>query len=156
MSLLGIAMIFIGSSHDPDESLLWWRIAYIGIINTPFLVLKTTYLILSKKMYAERVMTYLLIVITIIFHILNFSGKLIDSTELLFGSIYFDIPMSDYSKVFLLYFNGVFSWIFIMLFFSYREAKALLNKEFSQRILFFAAGIGAGAIGGYSLYLPLF
>lgn len=96
MSLLGVSMVFLGMSISASEALYWWRFAYVGVINTPLLVLVTTYLILSKKIPLAKITLIFFIGVTLLFHVLNFRGDLIDATKLLFGEIYFDIPVTHY------------------------------------------------------------
>lgn len=155
MSLLWIWMFFIGKTFDPQEALFWWQFSYVWVISTPFLVLKTTYLLLWREIPWEKYTSILLIVITVIFHYLNIQWVLIDRVTLLFNSIYFDMPMTLSFKVFFFYFNLVFTWIFIILILSYLKEKSVTDFEQRKKILFFSIWISCWAIWWYSVYFPI-
>lgn len=156
MSLLGVSMVFLGMSISASEALYWWRFAYVGVINTPLLVLVTTYLILSKKIPLAKITLIFFIGVTLLFHVLNFRGDLIDATKLLFGEIYFDIPITHYFLWFFGYFNIIFGWIFYLLIQWYIQSRKSSNTELWKKILFFGIWIWAWSIWWYAVYMPLF
>lgn len=74
----------------------------------------------------------------------------------MFDSIYFDAPMSIYFKLFLFYFNAVFTYIFFILFRSYTsQQQGKSNTELSHQIKFFGIWIGFWAVWWYAVYLPI-
>lgn len=98
---------------------------------------------------------YILYILTFAFQIINASGHLILHTTLVFKEFYYDMPMTTVFGLFFLYFNLIFGYIFITLFREYFIEKEK-NYNLATQIWYLGVGIGFGAIGGYSLYLPIF
>ena len=89
-------MFMIGSTLDSETALMWWRIAYLGVLSLPVLVTHTIYSILEMEKRKHMIFIYLLYAITFIFHLINASGNLIEKVTFLFDEFYFDIPMNTY------------------------------------------------------------
>ncbi|GAB0174693.1 MAG: hypothetical protein HHAS10_05720 [Candidatus Altimarinota bacterium] len=155
MTFLGVSMFMIGTTKNPTEALIWWRVAYVGVLTVPVLVIHTVLSVLKKDVGRNLFFLYILYILTFAFQIINASGHLILDTTLVFKEFYYDMPMTTAFGIFFLYFNLTFTYIFIILFRQYFIEREK-NYNLATQIWYLGVGIGFGAVGGYSLYLPIF
>ncbi|MBP9812733.1 hypothetical protein KBC86_05085, partial [Candidatus Gracilibacteria bacterium] len=155
MTFLGVSMFMIGTTKDALEALIWWKVAYVGVIMVPVLVTHTVLSVLKKDEGRLLFFLYILYAITFAFQIINASGHLIINTTYVFSEFYYDMPMTSLFAGFFLYFNLIFGYVFLKLFREYFHERDR-NYNLATQIWYLGVGIGFGAIGGYSLYLPIF
>lgn len=155
MTFLWVSMFMIGTTNDPNEALIWWRVWYVWVLTVPVLVTHTVLSVLKKDVGRWLFFLYILYAITFSFQMINASGHLIINTTLVFWEFYYDMPMTHIFWWFFAYFNLTFWLIFVTLFREYIKEREH-NYNLSTQIWYLWVGIGFGAIGGYSLYLPIF
>lgn len=155
MTFLWVSMFMIGTTKDAVEALVWWRVWYVWVLAVPVLVTHTVLSVLKKDVGRSLFFLYILYAITFAFQIINASGHLIVDTTLVFSEFYYDMPMTTLFGWYFVYFNFVFSYIFVTLFREYARERNR-NYNLATQIWYLWVGIGFWAIWWYSLYFPIF
>jgi signal transduction histidine kinase len=145
----GVGAYFIGISPSGFEAVLWWRIAYIGVIFIPVLFL---HFVLAFLNIRSPVPIGFLYVGTIGFLLADlFSHAFISGTQLMFGELYYMVPSPLY--------NTFLAWFTIAVLYSHaliwNQIQATSGGR-RQQIIFFFLGSFIGFLGGGFSFLPVY
>ena len=143
-------MYEIANASNFNDSLLWWRIAYIGVIFIPIFLLHFIYEFLELP---KKWLLSVIYLIGLFFLIINFvDGLFIRDANYVFNQFYY---LSS-PPPFYLAFMGMFFAIVVFVLFSlwWAQRSAYGTKKSQLKYLFWALLIGFG--GGATSFLPVF
>ncbi len=153
VAMWGLGAYKIGLSSEPENALLWWRIAHIGIIFIPVFFLQYTYIFLGLDSLKQRNLIKLAYLVGIIFLFFDlFTNHFINGVAFMFDSIYYDAPPT------LLYIIFVVLWLLGITLAHFKLANYLLkeNGRKQQQIKYFFLATLLGFSGGITAFLPVF
>lgn len=145
--LWGLGAYNIGISNDSIKSLLWWKIAYIGVIFIPIMFTHFVHIFLKKGGAFFISFLYLSGFIYLFSNL--FTPYFINEVHLMFGKIYFLTPTPLYNSFFTLFILLVI-YSHIILFFAYKKSIGLQRRQ----IQYFFIGSFLGFFGGSFSFLP--
>ncbi|MBN1462098.1 MAG: hypothetical protein JW922_00290, partial [Paludibacteraceae bacterium] len=87
VAIWGFGAFKIGITKQPDQALIWWKVAHIGVILIPVLFIHFINTFLARK---EKWLVLSVYVLGAFFLIANFTGILIKNVRLTFDSFYYD------------------------------------------------------------------
>ncbi len=150
VGIWGLGSFRIGLIQDRELSLLWWKIAHIGVIFIPIALVHLIYVFIGKK---EKWPIWIAYGLGVFFLITLLQGKLINNVEWVFDSFYYDgrPPTLLYVIFTILWYLAVF-YAHIILFLNFRKATAIKRNQ--TKYFFFA--LFAGFSGGITCYFPVF
>lgn len=145
----GMGAYFIGISTNGFEAVLWWRIAYIGVIFIPVLFL---HFVLSFLRIRSPIHIGFFYVATLGFLGANlFSHSFIAKTQLVFGELHYMVPTPLYN-IFLGWFAFAVLFAHVLIWNQIRTAQG--GRK--QQIIFFFLGSFVGFLGGGFSFLPVY
>lgn len=149
VAIWGFGAFKIGAANTPAEALLWWKIAYVGVIFIPVLFTHFVHLFLGKRL---DLLIRTLYVISAMYLLANlFTNLFIGSVHRAFDSLFFLSPSPLYNSYMML-------WILLIVY-----THTLLAIEFSKaaverrrQIGYFFLGSFVGFFGGSFSFLPVY
>lgn len=150
MAIWGFGGLGIALASDAWAAVMWWRIAYIGVILIP--VTYTHFLFTFLKIKNAKI-TALLYVITVMFLVLNlYTDLFINNVRYVFDQFYYiDNPTFFYNAFVALFFVMVFYQIIILVR-SYSQETGIRRNQIKYFLLITFIGYGGGA----TAYLPVY
>lgn len=149
IALWGLGAYKTGSVHDPQSSLLWWKIAFIGVITLPLLFLHFSYYFLEIKNKKLMIIIYL---IGIFFLITLFTGNLVAHVRFIFNSFYYPTNLSIVYFIFLIFWLTVIVYQYQLV---YKKIKTTFGEQ-RNKIKYFFLSSSIGYIGGITNFFPIF
>jgi len=145
----GVGAYFIGIASDGFQALMWWRIAYIGVIFIPVIFL---HFVLRFLAIRSPIGMSALYIGTTAFLVANiFSHSFIGGTRLMFGQLYYMTPTPLY--------NLFLAWFVIAIFYAHlliwKQMRSASGGR-KQQILYFFLGSFIGFVGGGFSFLPVY
>jgi len=140
----------IGSVSNPAEALLWWRIAYTGVIFIPILFAHFVhrFLLINRPRFL-----YFLYGAGFIFLGLNWFTRLfIRDARLVFNEFYYISPPAPLYAPFVVLFVGLVLYTTIIFYRAYRVSEGMRRMQ----IKYFFIAIVAGYGGGSTSFLPVY
>ena len=150
VGIWGFGSFRIGLIEDQTLSLLWWKIAHIGVILVPVSFFHFIFAFVEKK---EKWPIWLAYGFGIFFLIALIQGHLIKNVEWVFNSFYYDgRPPTMLYTIFTISWWVAVIYAHILLFFNLRKATSLKREQ--TKYLFLAVALGFA--GGITCFLPVF
>lgn len=152
----GAGAFFIGTTSNPAQAEIWWRITHIGVAFIPTLFLHFVLTFLEKK---EVMMVGIFYFISISFALLAiFSNLLIADMRFVFNEFYYDSPPGILYPLFTIYFFGLTVYSHWLLYIGYKEtSKKLAGLSLRRRqIQYFFLGMLISFAGGSASFLPVY
>jgi signal transduction histidine kinase len=148
--MYGAGAFVVGRARTPEDAILWWRLAHIGIIFIPITFFHYVYLFLEIKRPKIVALVYALGFLFLGLDL--FTPLLIAHTRFVFNSFYYNSPPAPLYPYFL-------SLWLISLVYSYRLLyRALATTSGTKRIqiIYFFSATFLGFAGGVTSFLPIF
>lgn len=153
MLVIGITVCFAGiSTGYSDAILILWRIAYIGIILTPAIILHLTAVILSEQKPVSPAFLRFIYLISFFFILLDVFWYLVVGIYYSTSWNYYDTIISDWWFSFI---GFLFITLLYSIFISLWYYKKVSHPQ-QRQIFFFFTSLFIGTIGGIFFYLPVF
>lgn len=150
----GVGAYLIGSTDDPLQSLVWWKLTHIGIAFIPATFI---HFIIAFTKRTNRYGVVLAYVTAGIFSVLAvLTPHLINSVRFVFGEFYYDSPPTLIYFVFISYFCLVTAVGHALLYKKYQSLSGTEHSEERKRIVYFALATLIGFLGGGMSFLPVF
>lgn len=145
----GFGSFKIGLAKDAVSALYWWRVAHVGVIFIPVLLLHFIHVFLNKKNNWIVIVGYCF---GFIFLVLNFMNKFIVKVELIFDSIYYDgrPPTLSY-LLFVIFWIMSVIYVYSTSFLELKKVGGLRREQIRYFVLTFI-----GFLGGTTCYFPVF
>ncbi len=148
IALWGLGAYKVGSVHDPQSALLWFKIGQIGVITIPVLLLHfSTYFLEQKNKYliagAYLVGTFFLITLL--------TGQFITHVKFMFNSFYYP---TDPPTLYIIFFFIWIAYVISTYQLAYKKIKTTSGKQ-RNKIKYFFLNVTIGYIGGVTNFLPI-
>ncbi|MEK7531855.1 MAG: ATP-binding protein [Patescibacteria group bacterium] len=147
--LWGIGVYNIATAKNPEESLFWWRIAYVGVIFIPVFFTHFVHVFLEKKNYFFLNFIYFLG--TFYLYASLFTEYFIKEVHPIFGNLYYLSSTPLYNS-FLTLFGLLVIYCHVILYLAYRKIEGIQK----QQIQYFFIGSFIGFTGGSFSFLPVY
>jgi signal transduction histidine kinase len=152
--LWGVGTFFIAKSQDYDNAIIWWRMAYIGVILIPVFLNLFVHVFLKLERVFNKIQLYLVVFSGLVFLFLNIASDLfIKDIRYAFNQFYYIISPTPFYSLFVIFFFVVVLYSIAQLFFAYRKASDIFIKK---RLQYIILGLIAGFIGGGLSFLPVY
>jgi len=145
----GLGAFQIGSSSSADQAVLWWKIAYVGVIFIPTLFTHFVHEFLGRKNFLFIASLYAISVVYLVCNL--FTDLFINDVQLVFGSIYYLVPTPLYNS-FMALWPILVIYTQVILFWEYGHAST--TRRIQIGYLFFGTFIGF--LGGSFSFLPVY
>ncbi|MBI3321742.1 MAG: GAF domain-containing protein [Candidatus Omnitrophica bacterium] len=149
-SLWGLGALLVGLTADPRLALVWWRLAYVGIVFIPALFYHFVVVFTGLRRPQSVKASY---AASTVFLLADASPLFITHVRKAFGQFYYKAPDSFLYLAFVVFFVG-------MALLSHLELWRALRrtKERRRRLLlaWFLAAILISFVGGATCFLPVF
>lgn len=146
----GLGGYEIAITLDPVKSVLWWRIAYIGVIFIPIFLLHFTYEFLEISRKWTIIIFY---VLGFIFLVLNLTSDLfIDKVRLVFEQFYYISPPAPLYTPFVLMFFGLVVYSLFKLWQAYRMAQGVRRAQLKYIFIALVIGFAGGSFSFFPVY----
>ncbi len=150
VALWGFGAYRIATVLDPGKAVLWWRIAYIGVILIPIFFTHFVYKFLALS---EKWLLKIIYPLGFLFLVTNFiNGLFIDKVRFVFGQFYYISPPTILYNLFIIFFFGLIIYSHIKLLQAYKAAQGIIRTQI--KYIFFATAIGFS--GGTFAFLPVY
>jgi signal transduction histidine kinase len=149
ISLWGLGAYKVGSTHDPQSALLWFKIGYIGVIFLPSLLLHFSTCFLEKR---NKYLTASAYLIGAFFLITLFAGLLITHIKFIFNSFYYP---TNPSVLYIIFFFIWIACIAITYQLAYKKIKTTSGEQ-RNKIKYFFLSTTIAYIGGATNFFPIF
>ena len=145
----GIGSYNIGITTDPMMALSWWKIAYIGVIFIPTILIHFVYVFLEKKKTFFIPSLYFISALYLYANI--FTDRFISDTHFIFNQLHYLSPNYLYNS-FVVFFATIVIYAHVLLFSEYRKAVGLRKRQ----IQYFFLGTFVGFLGGSFSFIPVY
>ncbi|MBU1121691.1 MAG: hypothetical protein KKF54_03200, partial [Candidatus Omnitrophica bacterium] len=150
VGLWGLGAFRVALIKDINLSLVWWKIAHVGVIFIPVSFLHFVYCFIGKKEKGHIIFAYSM---SFFFLVTLITGHLINHVEWVFDSFYYDgRPPTFLYYIFAAWWVAEVFYGHILL---YRNMKMTTSMKKNQIKYFFLA-TAAGFSGGTTCFLPVF
>lgn len=148
--LWGFGGYKIATTIDPIKAVLWWKIAYIGVIFIPILFTHFVHEFLNIN---RKWLIWVIYFLGFFFLASNlFTDLFINKVRWVFNQFYYISPPAPLYTPFFILFIGLVIYTHIILWQAYRTAPGIQKTQI--KYLFIATSIGFG--GGSFSYLPVY
>ncbi|MEK6830917.1 MAG: histidine kinase N-terminal 7TM domain-containing protein, partial [Nanoarchaeota archaeon] len=145
----GLGIFKFTTTLNIEKSIFWWRIAEIGVIFIPVLLVHFVLEFLEKRKNKFLIIFYALSFIFFFFNI--FTDYFFGQLRFTFGQFYYITPTNLYS-LFILIFLGSAIYSIAILFKEYGKKDDIIKHQIKYLIIAFAVGF----IGGATSFLPVY
>lgn len=146
----GIGPYKIANIGNYESALLWWKIAYIGVIFIPIFFIHFVFKFLSIN---KKIFIYTVYFLGLLFLAANlFTDLFIKDIKWMFDQFYYIFPPTILYNFFIIFFIGLVFYGHIKLWQSYKKSNGVQRSQI--KYLFIATSIGFG--GGSVSFLPVY
>ncbi len=145
----GFGAGMIGLAKNPISALFWMKMAHIGVISIPILLIHFCHYYLEIKDKRIIILFYLL---GGFFFIALFTGQLVPPAQLLFDSLYYTVHPALIYQLFFLFWVYCVGYTYYLAYKKIKTSRGLKRNEIKYFFMF----ISIGFIGGVSNFLPTF
>lgn len=146
----GIGGYKIATTIDPDKAVLWWKIAYMGVIFIPILF---THFVHKFLGITRQWLIWIIYFLGAIFLASNlFTDLFIDKVRWVFDQFYYISPPAPLYTPFFILFIGLVIYTHIKLWLAYRTAPGIQKNQIKYLFIATAAGFGGGSFS----FLPVY
>jgi len=150
VSLWGFGVFKIGREVDEILAIIWWQIAYVGVIFIPVLYLHFICEFLNKR---KNIFIFVVYLFTFIFLFLNIATNLfIGQLKFLFDSFYYLSEPSLAFNLFVIFFFSLVIYSIVIL----GQAHKISQGHFKNQIKYFLLASYIGYSGGLFAFLPVY
>lgn len=150
VGIWGLGDIFISLEQNAEQSLLWWRLTYIGVIMIPIFLLHFAIVFLNKDKY--KFLIYLSYLFGIFLQLTNLTGIMLNKVTYVFDQFYYSTPSTIFNPLFAVYFVAVVFLVNYWLVKDFLSAEGIKRKQIQYILL----GTSLGFAGGTLSFLPAF
>ena len=145
----GIGVFNIGTAEDPGKAIIWWKIAYMGVIFIPTTLTHFVHVFLDIEKTLFIPIIYLISVLYLYANI--FTDVFISGVHLVFNQFYYLSPSYLYNS-FVVFFFFLVIYSHVLLIRRYRTVEGLQKRQ----IQYFFLGTFVGFFGGGFSFLPVY
>ena len=149
IALWGLGAYKVGSVHDPQSALQWFKLSQIGVIIIPTLLLHFSTYFLEQK---NKKLISVAYAVSLFFLISLFTGKFITNVKFIFNSYYYP---TNPPIIYLIFFLTWMAYIALTYHFAYKKIR-ITSSEVRNKIKYFFLSSTIGYIGGVTNFLPIF
>lgn len=150
VAMYGAGAFVVGGVRTPDEALLWWRLAHIGIIFIPITFFHYIYLFLEIR--RPKVVALIYVIGLFFLYLDLFTPYLIAHTRYVFNSFYYNSPPAVLYPYFLTLWLTSLVYSYYLLY----KALAVTSGTKKVQIIYFFSATFLGFAGGVTSFLPIF